>query len=84
MKFLIRKAVARDAGSIADVHVKSWIETYNGIVPDSYLKKLSKLQKKEMWKTIISMNEGGLFVAEVSNTVVGFISVGSSRKRIKL
>ena len=81
MKFLIREALLEDVESIADVHVESWFETYRGIIPDSYLSKLSKSQKQEMWEKVISMDEGGLFVAETSNSVVGFIYVGRSREK---
>lgn len=51
MNFLIREANFQDAQGIANVHVSSWIETYTGIVPESYLAELSKEERKEMWES---------------------------------
>ena len=41
---IIREAVEKDAESIVNTNINGWIETYRGIFPNDYLKKLE--QKK--------------------------------------
>ena len=83
MEFLIREANVQDASGIARVHVDSWIETYTGIVPDSYLSTLSKAKRQEMWENIISSNTAKqyTFVAEVNGEIVGFVNGGEAREK---
>jgi L-amino acid N-acyltransferase YncA len=83
MEFLIREANVQDASGIARVHVNSWIETYTGIVPDSYLSTLSKAKRQEMWESIISSNKSKqyTFVAEVNGEIIGFVNGGEAREK---
>lgn len=83
MEFLIRAAQIQDASGIARVHVDSWLETYKGIVPDSYLSTLSKAKKQEMWERIVSSNKAKqyTFVAEVNGQIVGFVNGGEAREK---
>lgn len=83
MKFLIREAKVEDANGIARVHVDSWIETYTGIVPDSYLSTLSKEKRQEMWESIISSNKSKeyTFVAESNGEILGFVNGGEAREK---
>ncbi len=37
----IREARLEDASAIARVHIDAWRETYQGIIPDTYLAQLS-------------------------------------------
>ncbi|WP_274857053.1 hypothetical protein [Bacillus methanolicus] len=43
---IIRKAVGDDAAQIARVHVKSWQETYKGLIDQNYLDNL-KIEKRK-------------------------------------
>ena len=83
IKFKIRKANLDDSKGIADVHVESWIETYTGIIPDSYLATLSKPNRQTMWEKIISSNKDKqyTFVAIVNDEIVGFVNGGESREK---
>lgn len=78
---LIRRANPQDAASIAKVHVDSWRTTYRGIVPDSYLERLSYGRREAVWKQILShQTDEGVFVAEVEgHGIVGFSSGGKER-----
>ncbi|MEB7805965.1 MULTISPECIES: GNAT family N-acetyltransferase [Mammaliicoccus] len=66
---IIRNKKESDIESIAKVHYESWITTYKGIVPDSYLDSLSLesyIEKHHMFNA-------PCIVAEVDGKVVGFL-----------
>ncbi|SFJ29026.1 L-amino acid N-acyltransferase YncA [Halobacillus dabanensis] len=74
----IRKAVQEDVAGIARVHVDSWLETYQGIVPDAYLNGLRYEKRERLWKK--NLKEFEVLVAETdTGHVVGFASWGLSR-----
>jgi len=80
-KFTIRKATVQDAQAIAKVHVQSWQETYRGHISDALLDNLSLESRTIMWTDAMNTIEKDkhLFVAEVENKVVAFISGGLLR-----
>lgn len=43
---IIREAVENDAESIVNININGWKETYNGIFPDDFLKKLEQKNLK--------------------------------------
>ena len=77
----IRKATLNDAEAIAKVHVQSWQETYRGHIADSLLDNLSLESRTVMWTDAINNVEDDkhLFVAELHNEIVAFISGGPLR-----
>ncbi len=85
MKYKIRKAKLEDAKGIAKVHIKSWRETYKGIVDDEYLKSLALGPRTKKWQEILkkSKDDSWTFVAEDEDgNIVGFISGGSAREHV--
>ena len=69
-----------DLPEIADVHVKSWQETYKGLVPQSYLDALEVSTRLEKWQVWFRQGQGdGLILARIADRVVGFISFGQGR-----
>jgi GNAT superfamily N-acetyltransferase len=77
-EMFIRKAQLEDAAGIAKVHVDSWRTTYKGIVPDSFLDRLSYEKREQIWRGGIEAN--GVYIAEdESGRVVGFASGGAER-----
>lgn len=73
----IRKALLEDAWGIAMVHVDSWKETYKGIVPDSYLEKLTYQQREQIWESNISEDNSIILVAEnEQGEIIGFATGG--------
>lgn len=73
----IRQATSEDVKDIAKVHVDSWKTTYKGIVPDSYLNKLSYDKRTELWEKNITDQRTYTIVAEnKASQVVGFASAG--------
>ena len=83
----VRRAVPGDAQGIADVYVESWRETYAGILPTSYLVKLSAERLSRQWRYRLSGAGRGrrgpyaILVAETAEgLVVGFGESGPSRE----
>jgi len=78
----IRTATVHDAAAIAYVHVESWRTTYQGIVPDDFLARLSYEQREQFWHQILT--EPGshtiVYIAEDERgKVIGFASGGPER-----
>lgn len=81
----IRPAESRDAAGIARVHVESWQTSYSGIVPQSYLDKLSVERRTEGWRQILAEGaESSInFVAETNEgEIIGFVGGGNEREAI--
>jgi len=76
----IRKATISDAEGIARVHVDCWRTTYNNIVPDSYLDRLSYEKRTDLWIENISREDNHVFVAlNERDEIIGFAD-GSKRE----
>ena len=80
----LRPAGEADAAGLAQVHVAAWLETYPGLVPDSFLAKLSVAERTKRWTQILSEPATPLgtkvFLAEeVGDRLVGFASCGPQR-----
>ena len=52
---IIREAKLEDAEAIARVHVDSWRTTYQGIIPENYIARLSYQKRKERWTNMLSI-----------------------------
>lgn len=74
----IRQAIQEDAAQIAEVHIRSWRETYPGIMPAEKMASLSLDKSLANWKSTLS-DGSTMFVATVKNRIVGFISGGINR-----
>jgi len=78
----IRRAVAKDAASIAKVHIDAWLTTYQGIVPDRHLSNLSYDRSQRMWEATLldPKSQDAVYVAEGdSQNIVGYASCGPDR-----
>ena len=56
---IIREAKLADAEEIARVHVDTWRTTYQDIIPESYLTRLSYQKRKESWTNMLSSSTEG-------------------------
>ena len=72
--FLIRKASIDDASQIAHIHIASWAETYQGLMPKAYIEGYTLVRREALWRKIISQNLSEVWVAEVDSRLVGFLS----------
>lgn len=75
----IRFAEVRDAAAIAQVHVESWLTTYEGIVPRAYLATLNEAERVPLWEDWLT-RDVSVFVAELDGDVVGFSGAGAIRE----
>jgi len=78
----IRAAGPGDAAAIAAVHVRSWQEAYEGIVPEAYLAGLDAEQRAHEWADHLRKgpeDQVTTWVAESSGQIIGFLSYGPSR-----
>lgn len=79
--FKIRRAAAGDENQLAKVHIQAWQETYRGLVPQAYLDELPKELEERVgnWRKTLSNSQRYVWVAEVSNEIVGFALFGQPR-----
>lgn len=72
---LIRNKQESDIEAIAKVHYESWLTTYRGIVPDSYLEQLTLASYIERHHIF----NAPCIVAEVEGEIVGFLMYGQDK-----
>lgn len=88
----VRLAHPDDAEAIADAHVRGWLTTYRGLVPDSVLDGLSLERRTAFWRDTITSETAAeipttttpptparTWVVEEAGTVRGFASTGPVR-----
>ncbi len=73
----IRLATGRDATHIADVHVRAWRASLNGIFPEEELRLgPDEKRRRQEWRDWFSSDNGsrGTWVAQAGDRIVGFSS----------
>lgn len=79
---LIRKTVPSDAAEIANVHIHSWRETYQRLLPDNYIEQLpSQFRARyRLWTGLTQDTNQLIYVAEDKDAgVIGFVNGGVAR-----
>jgi GNAT superfamily N-acetyltransferase len=64
---------------IATIHVDAWRVAYRGIIPDEFLDSLSIDRRESTWREILLTANETVWVAQESETIVGWISAAASR-----
>jgi GNAT superfamily N-acetyltransferase len=77
--FTIRTATATDARGIAEVNIRSWRETYPGIMPETLLASLSLESCTRNWDKALATGSC-VIVAVMDERIVGFVSGGPNRQ----
>ena len=76
----LRRAEPGDAHALARVHVTSWAETYQGLMPDGFLAAMTGEARRErrqiMWRQTLEADKESVLVAVQDGAVVGFVSGG--------
>lgn len=76
----IRRAVLTDAANIANVHVKSWQQSYKGLIDSDYLSNMSIDERTERWKKwLLQKSHIVLVLEDEERNLCGFISGGPIR-----
>jgi GNAT superfamily N-acetyltransferase len=80
---IVREANLNDVQAIARVHIDTWYTTYKGIIPESYLAKLSYQQRESAWqKTLENTTRTSQFIYVAENNsreIIGFANGGKER-----
>ncbi len=82
MQITIREATPNDVEAIATLHVTTWRETYQGLLPDAYLSALTPASREPLWQQILTRANRVrcvLVAAAPDQTLVGFASGGPHR-----
>lgn len=77
----VRPAVPADAADIAHVHVTTWQQAYDGILPVELLDTLSVELRTRRWAEFLDAvpDRNSLLLARVGDRTVGFVGVCPSR-----
>ncbi|NYD74187.1 GNAT family N-acetyltransferase [Leifsonia soli] len=72
---VVRQAQAADTASMAEVHVRSWQETYRGVMPDAVLDDPDAVARRtRFWNTVLTdsrFSDRVAAVAEVGGAIIG-------------
>jgi GNAT superfamily N-acetyltransferase len=80
LKTTFREATVADAFAVGKVHVQSWRESFLGIVPQTYLDKMSVENRAKAFEKGFAARFYKMFVAETQeNGIVGFADFGKAR-----
>ncbi len=82
MGLLVRRAGPQDAPAVARVHVASWKQAYQGLLPQEYLDSLSIETRTTTWAERFSQSTdhaSTTLLGELDGQIVGFACVGPSR-----
>lgn len=81
---VIFPAGPQDAQALAEVHVATWRETYRGLLPDSFLDRMSvPVNTRRFSKSLVTPAEHEITLAAADRAgIVGYAAGGPSRTRI--
>lgn len=69
----IRPIIDNNIQAIAKIYTENWKTTYQGILPDSFLKSITYEHSKEKWLSYIHTDKQGAFVAvDENDMIIGF------------
>lgn len=82
MTIVVRDPVFNDVDGMAKVHVESWQETYQGLMPDEVLYAPDFIERrKQLWSSFFTQGNQEKYrvaVAELDGRIVGVAMVGPS------
>lgn len=79
-----REAAIADCAAVARVHVRSWQESFRGVVPQSFLDGMSVEKRAAAFEKRFPDADYRMFVAEAEGRgVVGFADFGEAREQIE-
>ncbi len=75
---MLRTATPADAPTIAELHVATWRETYNHLLPEDYFTEGHLQGRHKMWNHILGnpRDEWRVAVAERDGGIIGFAFAG--------
>lgn len=80
MSYSIRKATIKDIPGIQKVITIAWNQTYQGIVNDDFLERLTQNEEARIQHNIETWDEtDNILVLETDNNIIGFVRFGNSK-----
>lgn len=76
---LVRPVTAKDAQSIAEIHVATWQAAYASLMPADYLKSITIEKRLAFWREAIEFSDPQILVATHDESVIGFVAFDRSR-----
>jgi GNAT superfamily N-acetyltransferase len=80
---VVRPALPADAARLAQIHVMSWRETYEGLMPTEFLTRMTddsmRARREQNWAYTLQEGLDCSQVAEVGGVLMGFASGGAVR-----
>lgn len=77
---IIRKAKRNDSEAIIDVNIKTWLDTYKGIISDDFLQSRVEARQQSIDKCRNTVEENdNVYVAILDDKLVGISSFGKSK-----
>lgn len=77
--FRIRAATTNDADQMAKAHVDAWHQAYRGLVPDSFLARLTYEKRAQRWRTELTTAKEETYIAQEDGRCIGFVTLGAAR-----
>lgn len=74
----VRRARLSDAASLSEVHRRSWLAAYRGMIPHAQLMTLVDRRTSSWWRNAVRARDT-LLVLEVGDAVAGYATCGPSR-----
>ena len=80
LKITFREATIADVLAVAKVHIQSWRESFTGIVPQTYLDKMSVENRAKAFENGFAVDFYKMCVADTQEYgIVGFADFGKIR-----
>ncbi len=84
---IIRPAQVSDAAALGAVHLQTWLTSYRGIVPDSFLERLSPERSTARWQETLRQSSAEELpftwvAANEADQVIGFAHCGAARSQL--
>ena len=73
----LRPAAPADVRAIAEFQTRCWAEAYRGLVPQSYLDRMTVAERETRWRGRVQSRRYRVLLAELDGRLVG---VGSARR----
>jgi GNAT superfamily N-acetyltransferase len=78
-----RQASVADCTEVAKVHVRSWKESFAGLVPETVMERITVEKRTEVFEQRFQSDAYRMYVAEAGDRgVIGFADCGDPREKI--
>ncbi|MFC0300668.1 GNAT family N-acetyltransferase [Virgibacillus soli] len=81
--YTIRQASYEDATAIANIHVRTWKNTYQDLIDEKDISNMTYENRKVLWQTILQTQteDRVTLVIHQNEQIIGFISGGPERTK---